>query len=261
MFMYLCIGKLRKKFAYLLNNSMFHKIESILLYLLYNTFFKRYLLLFFKMSPINVSIIIKEVFTSNVFTYTMENDADYDLFINWLTVKIRGDFRIQDFELVDVNYRLYNDEYRGESELSPAISFQELYNIFTHQPVDQDIALYIRPIQSENATTNAELENVNVNENLPIYYPPVTEQQRENAIHHYGINVNAENQYSENRNNILWHFPLRTGTLYGCLCEICIRPYPSRNYFGCRHTFCENCIDTILNNNHQHCLYCGGTRL
>lgn len=219
------------------------------------------------MTAFSVAIIIKEVYTSNVFTYAMENDMDIELFMNWLTVKIRGDFRIHDFELVNANYRLYNSDYTGDSELAPAISFQDLYNMFVNQRPNEDIALYIRPQRPQNEPESPETDaiyqnvNVNVNQNLPIYYPPITEQQRTSAVHRYGIDVNAENRYSNNRNNILWEHPLRTGTLYGDGCETCVNPYPSRNYFGCRHIFCENCIDTIQNNNHQNCAYCGGFRI
>lgn len=224
-------------------------------------------------SAMNVKLTIKEAFTSKTFTYSIPNDIGFDHFINRLTIGLLSDFQMSDYELVDVNYRLDNMNYHGQSELAPAISHYDLYVQFiNHTEQSRDLTLYIRPLRNPNSLENEtrdtprnltanELQNVNINEHLPVLFPPVTPDQRIHAMGVYGIHVNVENRYSDNRNNILWEHPLRTGTLYSNICEVCDNSYPSRNYFGCRHTICENCIDSIQSNNHTHCVYCNGFRL
>jgi hypothetical protein len=216
----------------------------------------------------DVNLTLKEVFTSNTFTYTFPNDVGFDNFVSMLNVKIQGDFYMSNYELVDANYQLYNTGYRGRSEEAPAISNYDLYVQFiNHTDSSRDLALYIRSSPNQNASENQTMDTVrdthtiNVNEEMPILFPPVTPDQQTHAMQFYGIPINTENRYSDNRNNILWDHPLRTGTLYSNICEVCNESYPSRNYFGCRHTICENCIDAIQANNHRHCVYCNGCRI
>ena len=75
-----------------------------------------------------IRLRFKEADTANIHCYNIQKHLSYEIFVSTLHPLITVDFQTNDYNMVDVDYRLTHKHFRGASEEAPNIFWFDIYN-------------------------------------------------------------------------------------------------------------------------------------
>jgi hypothetical protein len=177
-----------------------------------------------------IRIRFKEAYTANTRCYNIQKNLSYEIFVSTLHPLITVDFQTNDYNMVDVDYRLIHKHFRGASEEAPNIFWFDIYNKYRNlcalrppfmrgpiNPLLNELAFYIKKKDNSSELRSPEF----------LRFSPTQASQR--------VSGNS----SDNE------------------CMICYESsIHSWNPYGCNHLFCRSCIENCVIFNHTRCPIC-----
>ena len=104
-----------------------------------------------------IRLRFKEAYTANIHCYNIQKHLSYEIFVSTLHPLITVDFQTNDYNMVDVDYRLTHKHFRGASEEAPNIFWFDIYNKYRNlcasippfmrgprNPMLNELAFYIK---------------------------------------------------------------------------------------------------------------------